>query len=126
MTYSPYNEDKSYQDVSRWLYTWIGNLWEPTDVNDPELTPDQFALAQNYPNPFNPSTTIKYAIQKSGFVSLRVYDMLGREVANLVNQDQSAGVYTVKFDASQLASGIYFYKLESGSQSIINKMMLVK
>ncbi|KAA0259953.1 MAG: T9SS C-terminal target domain-containing protein, partial [Chlorobiota bacterium] len=126
MTYSPYNEDKSYQDVSRWLYTWIGNLWEPTDINDPELTPDRFALAQNYPNPFNPSTTIKYAIEKPGFVSLRIYDMLGREVANLVNQDQSAGVYTVKFDATQLASGIYFYKLESGSNSLINKMMLVK
>jgi len=126
MTYSPYNEDKSYQDVSRWLYTWIGNLWEPTDVNDPEMTPDKFGLSQNYPNPFNPSTTIKYVIEKPGFVTLKVYDMLGREVANLVNQDQSAGVYTVKFDASQLASGIYFYKLESGSNSLINKMMLVK
>ncbi|MBK7867580.1 MAG: hypothetical protein IPJ75_11710 [Ignavibacteriales bacterium] len=72
MTYSPYNEDKSYQDVSRWIYTWIGNLWEPVvGINDETLTPDNYGLAQNYPNPFNPSTTIKYAIEKSGFVSLK-------------------------------------------------------
>jgi len=127
MTYSPYNEDKSYQDVSRWIHTFIGNLWEPaTGINDELLTPDNYGLAQNYPNPFNPSTTIKYAIEKSGFVSLKVYDVLGREVADLVAQDQTAGVYTVQFDASLLSSGIYFYKLESGSFSKINKMMLVK
>jgi len=126
MTYSPYNEDKSYQDVSRWIYTWIGNLWEPTGINDLELTADSYILAQNYPNPFNPSTTIKYAIEKPGLVTLKVYDVLGKEVASLVNQDQAAGVYSVKFDASLLSSGIYFYKLESGSFTKINKMMLVK
>ncbi|GAB1348670.1 hypothetical protein MASR1M107_08820 [Ignavibacteriales bacterium] len=126
MTYSLYNEDKSYQDVSRWIYTWIGNLWEPTDINDLELTADSYILTQNYPNPFNPSTTIKYAIEKPGLVTLKVYDVLGKEVASLVNQDQAAGVYSVKFDASLLSSGIYFYKLESGSFTKINKMMLVK
>lgn len=126
MTYSPYNEDKSYQDVSRWIYTWIGNLWEPTDIDDLELTADSYILTQNYPNPFNPSTTIKYAIEKPGLVTLKVYDVLGKEVASLVNQDQAAGVYSVKFDASLLSSGIYFYKLESGSFTKINKMMLVK
>jgi hypothetical protein len=127
LTYSPYNEDQSWNNVSRWLYTWIGNLWEPVvGVNDNELSVDNYALTQNYPNPFNPSTTIKYVIEKQGFVSLKVYDMLGREVANLVNQEQGAGVYSIRFDASKLASGIYMYKLESGSFSKINKMMLVK
>lgn len=126
LTYSPYNEDQSWNDVSRWLYTWIGNKWEPTDVNDDNMSPDKYALSQNYPNPFNPSTSIKYAIEKPGMVSLKVYDVLGREIATLVNQEQTTGVYTVQFDASALSSGIYFYKLESGSFSQVNKMMLIK
>ncbi len=125
LTYSPFNEDRSYQDVSRWTHTWIGSLWTPVGVED-ELTAESYALAQNYPNPFNPSTTIKYSIQKAGLVTLRVYDMLGREVATLVDQEQNAGVYSVKFNASGLASGIYLYKLESGSFSKTHKLMLIK
>ncbi|MCK6605089.1 MAG: T9SS type A sorting domain-containing protein [Ignavibacteriaceae bacterium] len=126
LTYSPYNEDQSWNNVSRWLYTWIGNKWEPTDVDDDNMSPDKYALSQNYPNPFNPSTSIKYAIEKPGMVSLKVYDVLGREIATLVNQEQTTGVYTIQFDASALSSGIYFYKLESGSFSQVNKMMLIK
>ncbi|QOJ30418.1 MAG: T9SS type A sorting domain-containing protein [Ignavibacteriales bacterium] len=125
LTYSPFNEDRSYADVSRWTHTWIGSLWEPVGVED-ELTADSYALAQNYPNPFNPATTIKYSIQKAGLVTLRVYDMLGREVATLVDQEQNAGVYSVQFNASGLASGIYLYKLESGSFTKTNKLMLIK
>ncbi len=90
-----------------------------------------FNLSQNYPNPFNPSTTIKYSIPSVGtslmkFVQLKVYDILGNTVATLVNEDKPAGSYEVKFDASQLSSGIYFYKLQAGSYIETKKMMLVK
>ncbi len=97
-----------------------------------ELTeiPSEFSLSQNYPNPFNPVTTIKYSIP-SGIetlqaTSLRIYDILGKEVAVLVNQKQAAGNYEVKFDANNIASGVYIYRIESGSFSDSKRMMLVK
>ncbi len=127
LTYSATNEDKSYQDVSRWTYTWIGDLWNPVGVEDQGLqTVVDYNLAQNYPNPFNPSTQIKFTIKQTGLVTLKVYDMLGSEVATLVNKEYGAGNYTVNFNASGLASGIYFYRLESGSFVQTNKMMLLK
>ena len=85
-----------------------------------------FRLAQNYPNPFNPTTNITYVLPKTENVSLKVYDVLGREVATLVNEVKPAGVYTVPFNASNLASGVYFYKLQAGSFVQTKKMMLVK
>ncbi len=85
-----------------------------------------YSLFQNYPNPFNPSTTIKYALPKAGNVVLKVYDVLGKEVASLVNNHQESGRYSVSFDGSNLASGMYFYKLTSDSFTEIKKMMLVK
>jgi len=96
--------------------------------------PTKYDLAQNYPNPFNPTTTIKYSIplvETQGIASLQsvtliVYDILGREVATLVNQKQAPGNYSVKFDASKLSSGIYFYKLQSGSFAVTKKMILMK
>lgn len=88
--------------------------------------PNYYSLAQNYPNPFNPATSIKYTIPKAGITTLRVYDVLGREVAVLVNEMKQPGVYNVDFDASTLASGIYFYRIESGDYSAVKKMMLVK
>ena len=88
--------------------------------------PDVYSLNQNYPNPFNPVTRISYAIQNGGFVSLKVFDILGREVASLVNEVKTAGYYTVDFDASRLSSGIYFYKLSSGTYTNIKKMVLIK
>ncbi len=93
---------------------------------DNNQTPTSFSLSQNYPNPFNPSTEIKYSIPNSGFVTLKVYNMLGQEVASLVNQEQKSGNYTVNFNASQLASGVYMYKLQSGNFSLTKKMMLLK
>lgn len=89
-------------------------------------TPVSFKLGQNYPNPFNPVTKISYALPKQGLVTLRVYDILGKEVATLVNESKTAGEYTVEFNASSLASGVYFYKLESGSFSDIKKLTLIK
>ena len=86
-----------------------------------------FSLFQNYPNPFNPSTKIKFVIPawKSSFVSLRVYDVLGREVATLVNEEKMRE-YEVEFDASQLSSGVYIYKLQAGSYTSFKKMILLR
>ena len=88
--------------------------------------PTRYELAQNYPNPFNPATKINYAIPKQGLVTMKIYDVLGREIASLVNEVMQPGYYTVDFDASHLASGVYFYKLESGSFSEVKGMMLIK
>jgi len=88
--------------------------------------PKTFALEQNYPNPFNPSTAISYQLPVAGNVSLKVFDMLGKEVATLVNARQEAGAYTVNFNANNLSSGVYFYRLQAGNFVQTRKMMLVK
>ncbi|MBK7500429.1 MAG: T9SS type A sorting domain-containing protein [Ignavibacteriales bacterium] len=88
--------------------------------------PDKFELSQNYPNPFNPSTKIKYQITTSNPVSIKIYDVLGNEVATLVNEVQPSGNYEVTFDASLLSSGTYFYKLQAGSLVETKKMLLLK
>jgi len=87
-----------------------------------------YSLGQNYPNPFNPTTNIKYGISKSGFVSLKVYDLAGKEVATLVNQNQNAGTYVVDFQAGDygLTSGVYFYKISADGFSSVRKMILNK
>ena len=86
----------------------------------------EYALAQNYPNPFNPTTTISYAIPKSGKVTLKVYDVLGKEVAVLVNGFKSKGRYSVRFNGNNLSSGIYFYKITSGDFTAAKKLILMK
>jgi hypothetical protein len=88
--------------------------------------PSKFELMQNYPNPFNPSTTIKFALPKSEFVKIRVYDMLGKEVATLVNEQLQAGYFEYTFNASNLSSGLYFYKIDAGYYTDIKKMVLIK
>jgi hypothetical protein len=85
-----------------------------------------FALEQNYPNPFNPTTTIRFAIPRNDHVTLKVYDLLGREVATLVDEVQGSGFKSIEFDASQLASGVYIYRLTAGSFSSSKKLMVVK
>jgi hypothetical protein len=99
-----------------------------TGIVNEELIPDNFVLFQNYPNPFNPSTKIKFSIPAGlkHIVSLRVYDILGNEVATLVNEEKPAGVYEVEFDASMYSSGVYFYKLQTGSFIDVKKMILLK
>ena len=87
---------------------------------------DNFTLEQNYPNPFNPSTKIEYSIPVAGMVSLKVYDLLGKEVATLIDEHQSAGNYEAEFNASNLPSGRYFYKLKIGKFVETKKMSLVK
>ena len=88
--------------------------------------PGKFNLSQNYPNPFNPSTSINYELPITNYVTLSVYDMAGKEVMQLVNENKTAGFYTVKFDASKLSSGTYFYRINAGDFSSIKKMMLIK
>jgi len=98
-----------------------------TSVNEnkPELVSD-FMLEQNYPNPFNPTTTIKYFTNKGDLVSLKVYDLLGSEVATLVDEFKPAGSYAINFDASGLSSGVYFYKLSAGKLVETRSMILIK
>jgi hypothetical protein len=94
--------------------------------NNSKTIPDKFSLSQNYPNPFNPVTKIEYQVSKSTDVHINVYDMLGREVAALVNEFKQAGVYNIDFNASNLASGVYFYKMTAGDFTAEKKMSLVK
>ena len=96
-----------------------------TDAN--ELNTDkEFRVYQNYPNPFNPSTKINFSIPTSEFVTLKVNDMLGKEVATLINEERPTGNYVVKFDASRLSSGIYFYTLKAGNYTQTKKLILIK
>ena len=88
--------------------------------------PNSFAMSQNYPNPFNPSTKINYDLPVDGIVSIKLYDLTGRQVASLVSEAKIAGYYTVSFDASNLASGMYFYRISAGSFTSTKKMALVK
>ena len=97
-----------------------------TSVNNNIAPPKQYELDQNYPNPFNPATIISYQIPVSGIVTLKVYDVLGREVKTLVNAFKSQGKYSVSFNANNLSSGVYFYQLESGNYTSIKKMVLLK
>jgi glucuronoarabinoxylan endo-1,4-beta-xylanase len=95
-------------------------------VNDQKKIPAAFALEQNYPNPFNPSTKIRYSIPKESFVSLRVFNLLGSEVATLVNGKLSAGEHEAVFDGSSLPSGMYLYRLEAGESVSTKKFVLLK
>ena len=90
------------------------------------IVPETYNLGQNYPNPFNPTTQIKYALKEDGFVTIKVYDLLGKVVATLVNENKSAGYYTINFDASRLSSGIYFYTIRSNDYYDRKKMIVLK
>jgi hypothetical protein len=105
--------------------TFIWNVITGIHLTNSDL-PTVYSLKQNYPNPFNPSTTIKFDIPKDGFVTIRVYNVLGKEVETLVNEYKRAGSYQVNFNASNIASGIYFYQLQAGSFYSVKKMILLK
>ncbi len=108
--------------------TWVRPLSEMiTGVkNKGQNNPTSFSLSQNYPNPFNPSTVISYQLPLRSYVTLKIYDILGREVATLVNEVKNAGSYSITFNASNLATGIYFYRLQAGSFVQVRKMILLK
>lgn len=98
----------------------------PVGVNDDETIVNQFKLEQNFPNPFNPSTIINYSVPVTAFVTLKVYDILGNEIAVLVNETKQAADYQINFNASELKSGIYFYQLRAGSLVETQKMTLIR
>lgn len=97
-----------------------------TDVEKLDGTPASYELAQNYPNPFNPATTINFSIPEAAMVSLKVYDILGKEVATLINEEKTSGIYSVSFDASNLPTGTYIYKITAGNFISTRKMLLLK
>lgn len=102
----------------------LGTVIGVTNISNE--TPDKYKLSQNYPNPFNPATKISFSIPKQGFVNMKVYDILGKEVMTLVNEIKQAGSYDVNFNGSNFASGVYFYRIESDNFVDIKRMMLIK
>ena len=97
-----------------------------SNENEVAELPSGYELEQNYPNPFNPTTNINFTVKNSGLVSIKVYDMTGREVATLANGRFTAGTHTATFDASNLASGVYLYSLQANGVRLTNKMTLIK
>jgi hypothetical protein len=112
--------DKYSADIALWTDF---NL---TSVDAPPDLPDEYALHQNYPNPFNPTTTIGFRLPARGLVTLKVFDILGRELATLVNEEKAAGLHEVEWDASDHASGVYLYQLRSGGFTTTKKLMLLR
>ncbi|MBI1933975.1 MAG: T9SS type A sorting domain-containing protein, partial [Ignavibacteriales bacterium] len=104
----------------------LGYKQNVTDIKNITEIPIIYALYQNFPNPFNPSTSIKFSIPETANVKLIVYDVLGKAITTLVNENKSPGNYDVEFNASYLSSGIYFYKIEMGKYVSVKKMMLIK
>ncbi len=120
-------------DTNLFAGTWGGGVWRRplaemiTGVKEEQNNlPSNFALEQNYPNPFNPTTTINYSVSKTSMVTIKVYDILGNEVASLMNEEKPAGRYSVNFTASKLASGVYFYRMQAGSFVETKKLILLK
>jgi hypothetical protein len=118
----------SWKSQSATEYATIQSMVDhgTTGVTTTQAPPQQFQLLQNYPNPFNPSTVIDYTIGKASNVTLKVYNLLGQEVATLVNGHQVANTYKVNFNASGLPSGVYIYELRAGSNVASGKMLLMK
>ena len=120
-------------DAEDYLYAgpWGYSLYKTTtstvtSVEDLEFEPTLYYLGQNYPNPFNPTTSIQYAIASRQFVTLNVYDVLGNEVTTLVNEEKPVGTYELNWNAANLPSGVYFYRLQVGSFVQTRKMILLK
>jgi hypothetical protein len=112
------NTEHTY--INNWLMNGVTGVKQVSNILA------DYTLSQNYPNPFNPTTSIDFSIPKSGYVSLKVYNTLGQEVATLFQGFQKAGSFKAEFNASKLASGVYLYRLESGNISIAKKLILMK
>ncbi len=125
ITWEDYRSGGEY-DIYAQLVNADGTLGTITFVKKDETVPKGFVLEQNYPNPFNPSTTINYSIPNEEFISLKIFNSLGEEVAELLNETKPAGNYSFTFNASTLTSGVYFYKISAGNFVETKKMMLIK
>jgi len=119
------NSPQSGDVVVDWM-EYVRIVYNTTEVKTDGMMPTSFKLFQNYPNPFNPTTNISYQLPTTSHVTLKVYDTLGRIVAELVNEEKSAGSYTVKFDGTKLSSGVYFYTIKAGNFSDTKKLLLAK
>lgn len=119
------NSDGTERPARQWLVTYVQDHPAGIEKLDSPI-PTKFALGQNYPNPFNPTTNIGFRISDVGFVTLKVYDVLGRKVATLVDKVEQPGNYEVQFNGAGLASGVYFYRLQAGNTLLQRKMVLVK
>jgi tetratricopeptide (TPR) repeat protein len=124
---SKYPNDPLIEEISFLMNmpVYKGQIASNTIIEITDKVKEEYRI-ENYPNPFNPTTTIQYQIPQDGHISIKIYDMLGREVAQLVNENKKAGEYTISFDASRLASGIYIYKLVGNNVNISKKMILMK
>jgi hypothetical protein len=116
-----------------WIVGQYGTILKTTDggvtfvgEDNKSVMPEKYILSQNYPNPFNPATVINYSIPVTGNVKIDVFDLLGRKIKTIVNEEKSAGTYIVKFDASFLSSGVYFYRLQVGNFVSTKKMVIMK
>ena len=108
------------------IIVYSGGTDVPSSTDFEDILPSDFSLEQNYPNPFNPETVIEYRLPLKSAVTLKIFDILGNEIRTLVNEEQNPGKYTIRFDASRLASGVYFYRLNAGDFSSAKKMLLLK
>jgi len=122
-------------DMELWadwfVHTWDSNFWlqgtiQVSSVEEIDFPPTVFSLSQNYPNPFNPNTTIHFTVPQNNQVTLKIFDVMGKEVATLINEEKSEGNYEIEFNATNLPSGIYFYQLRAGSFNQTKKMLLLK
>jgi hypothetical protein len=104
----------------------VGTISSITGIEDENTSPAGYFLNQNYPNPFNPSTEISFSLAKSSFVIFEVYNSLGQKVATLINNEMNSGSHKIKFNASNLSSGIYYYKIEAGEFREVKKMILIR
>jgi hypothetical protein len=121
-----YYSFNQYKFVPRTNADFIDVVLTGVAEREGNAVPARYELSQNYPNPFNPSTTIRYAIPAAGLTTMKVFNILGQEVATLVNEVQAAGAYTVRFNANAFSSGVYFFQIQSGSFNSVKKMMLLK
>ena len=132
-----YTYDENNNETEDLWQSWDGSAWinvykilykygSVTKINEDLSFINSYNLSNNYPNPFNPSTTIRYSIPKQSHITLKIYDIIGREVAILVNEEKPAGNYQIGFNAANLPSGVYFYQLKAGSYVETNKMVLLK
>jgi photosystem II stability/assembly factor-like uncharacterized protein len=118
------NEDNLYLATEESV--WKSNPDSLTGIAEDDIKPKEYFLSQNYPNPFNPSTTIKYSLPQTGRVTLSIYDLLGREVVKLIDEEKPAGEYETKWSASSYPTGVYFLKMQAGQFSEMRKLLLMK
>lgn len=119
-------QDGSERPALVWLREYLDSVDVTVSIENIAKTPNEFRLDNNYPNPFNPTTNIRYSIARTSKVTLKVYDILGREIRTLVNEVKTPGQYTVTFNARDLASGVYFYRINAGNFNAVKKLILLK